>query len=233
MAGVGEVVVDAPVRRRRRQAPARRTLYLAGRNIFAERGYHGTTVDVIVESAGLAKGAFYHHWPTKDLLLREIMRNVMKIEVDLAAEAASSWEGTPTEVLTRFIEELFVVVIENRKEAKIFHAEAAMLEQRQFAEVQQMSREFHESIRLIIARGIESGEFVELESVELVSWVIAGALSYAYRWWPLEEPMSAGHVGTLIAKMLMPGLTRTPGSARDRTGTARRELRPAGTNRQR
>jgi AcrR family transcriptional regulator len=198
----------APIRRRpRRPAPARRSLYLAGRNIFAERGFHGTTVDAIVEAAGLAKGAFYHHWPSKDDLLRDIMLDIMTEQADLARQSLT-WESSATDSLTRFIEDLFGIVVTKRKEAKIFHAEVSMLSRADFAEVRSQAVEFHEAARSLIARGIESGHFRQVESVELLTWVISGALSYAYRWWPLEEPHSPQEVGRLIADLLMPGVVQ-------------------------
>ena len=199
----------APARARRtgtrRPAPARKALYLAGRNIFAERGYNGTTVDAIVDSAGLAKGAFYHHWASKDDLLREIMLDVMGVQMKLAAEAEQRDEPAAT-CLRRFIEDLFVIVVSMRKEVKIFHAEVSMLDRREFAEVKAQAEAFHRSARAIVTRGVEAGEFRNVESVELVTWVISGALSYAYRWWPLEEPQSPEEVGRMIGSLLMPGL---------------------------
>jgi AcrR family transcriptional regulator len=197
-----------PARRRvRRAAPARHAIYMAARNIFAERGFHGTTVDAIVEAAGLAKGAFYHHWSSKDALLRDIMLDIMTEQADLAREA-STWDCSATEALPRFIEGLFSIVVRKRKETKIFHAEVSMLDRPQFADVQRQAVEFHEAARRIIARGIDTGEFREVESVELVTWIIAGALSYAYRWWPLEDPHSPEEVGRLIARLFMPGLVK-------------------------
>jgi AcrR family transcriptional regulator len=195
----------APRARARRPAPARRALYISGRNIFAERGFHGTTVDAIVDAAGLAKGAFYHHWHSKEELLHEIMAGVIALQADLADEA-TRWEGSPEASLDRFIQELFKVVVENRKEAKIFHAQVGMLERDDFADVRRTAGQFHDSVRTLISRGIDSGELREVESVELVTWVISGALSYAYRWWPLDEPHSPEEVGRMIGRLMMPGL---------------------------
>lgn len=191
--------------RARRPAPARIALYNKGREIFAERGFHGTTVDNIVDSAGLAKGAFYHHWSSKELLLCEIMEHIMTVEADLAQEAVS-YKGTTLEQLERFLQELFVIVIDHRQEVKIFHGEVAMLEKPEFAEVRRKSEAFHLSLRSIIARGVANGELRDVESVELVTFIISGALSYAYRWWPLQEGLSAEDAGRMISNFLLPGL---------------------------
>lgn len=58
----------------RGQSGGREMLLQAARRIFAARGYHGTTVDAILQAAHLSKGAFYWHFPDKFSLYREIMQ---------------------------------------------------------------------------------------------------------------------------------------------------------------
>ena len=41
--------------------------------IFAEKGYEATSVDEIVEKAGIAKGTFYYYFRTKEQLFHEII----------------------------------------------------------------------------------------------------------------------------------------------------------------
>jgi len=41
--------------------------------IFAEKGYEATSVDEIVEKAGIAKGTFYYYFRTKEELFHEII----------------------------------------------------------------------------------------------------------------------------------------------------------------
>ncbi|GAA3642765.1 TetR/AcrR family transcriptional regulator [Nonomuraea antimicrobica] len=54
----------------RRPSPARdRVLETAGRLFYAE-GIHSVGVDRIIAAAGVAKATFYHHFPSKDELVR-------------------------------------------------------------------------------------------------------------------------------------------------------------------
>jgi len=41
-------------------------------DLFQQKGYHGVSVDEIVETAGTSKGGFYHNFKSKDALLYEI-----------------------------------------------------------------------------------------------------------------------------------------------------------------
>ncbi|GGJ76515.1 AcrR family transcriptional regulator [Anoxybacillus voinovskiensis] len=42
--------------------------------LFAEKGYHTTSIQDIVEAWGISKGAFYHHFSSKEELMLEIVR---------------------------------------------------------------------------------------------------------------------------------------------------------------
>lgn len=42
--------------------------------LFAEKGYKNVTVDEIIEKANSSKGAFYNHFPSKDVLIYEIIK---------------------------------------------------------------------------------------------------------------------------------------------------------------
>ncbi len=42
--------------------------------LFSERGYDRTSVDMICRTAGISKGAFYHHFPEKNALFMELLQ---------------------------------------------------------------------------------------------------------------------------------------------------------------
>lgn len=53
---------------------AREKLLDAGEAVVLERGYVAASVDAICERAGVTKGSFFHHFPTKDALGRELVQ---------------------------------------------------------------------------------------------------------------------------------------------------------------
>lgn len=52
-------------RRSNMESATRDRLVRAAMDVFAQRGYHGTTVDDIVAASDSSKGAFYHYFPSK------------------------------------------------------------------------------------------------------------------------------------------------------------------------
>lgn len=54
---------------------ARDTLLGVGTDLMRRNGYNATTVDEICMAAGVTKGAFFHHFPSKETLATECLRN--------------------------------------------------------------------------------------------------------------------------------------------------------------
>jgi TetR/AcrR family transcriptional repressor of nem operon len=69
---------EAAPARKRRDSPAREKLLDAAFSLIRRKGYAATTVDDLCREAGVTKGAFFHHFMTKD---------------DLAVAAAEHWSS--------------------------------------------------------------------------------------------------------------------------------------------
>jgi AcrR family transcriptional regulator len=54
---------------------------------FAVVGYDGASVDDICSEAGVSKGAFYHHYPTKQAIFLALMQGWLKL-IDMGMDAA-------------------------------------------------------------------------------------------------------------------------------------------------
>lgn len=59
--------------RERRTQETRRLILDAAYAVFARRGYGGAAVDEILAEAGVSKGAFYHHFPSKEAVFQALL----------------------------------------------------------------------------------------------------------------------------------------------------------------
>lgn len=64
------------MRRASRRESTRRHLFDTAVNLFRTNGYLETRVDEIIQAAGVAKGTFYVHFPTKDAILSDYAAQV-------------------------------------------------------------------------------------------------------------------------------------------------------------
>jgi AcrR family transcriptional regulator len=67
------------------------------REFFTEHGYAGTSIDDIIQRAGVARGALYHHFPGKEALFRAVYETVegevVARVMAAAASKASPWDA--------------------------------------------------------------------------------------------------------------------------------------------
>jgi AcrR family transcriptional regulator len=68
-------------RRQARADDTRLRLFSAGAELLSAQGYHATSVEQITRRAGVAKGTFFLHFPTKDAIVTEMV----KLQVRLVA----------------------------------------------------------------------------------------------------------------------------------------------------
>ena len=74
--GIDEDVPAPP--RQARSLVTRKRLLEAGRNLFAEQGYHVTSIQAITSRAGTASGAFYNYFRSKRQLLIVLMSELLE-----------------------------------------------------------------------------------------------------------------------------------------------------------
>jgi AcrR family transcriptional regulator len=73
---------------RDRQAESTRRLLVAvARGLFAEHGYAETSIEEIIQRAGVARGALYHHFSGKDALFRAVYEAV---QADMATKVVTA-----------------------------------------------------------------------------------------------------------------------------------------------
>lgn len=82
----------------------RRKLVGATRDLVLVRGFTGTGVDQICERAGVTKGAFFHHFKSKDDIGRAVLADWAAMGMGLYAAAVAEPARDPLDHLHRFID---------------------------------------------------------------------------------------------------------------------------------
>src|SRR5258706_14655428 len=63
-------------RQEERRAATRGAVMRAAQKLFESKGFSATTMDEIAAAAGVAKGAVYHHFPSKEELFEAVFEAV-------------------------------------------------------------------------------------------------------------------------------------------------------------
>ena len=138
--------------------------------LFSTRGFNAASVDDICEEAGISKGAFYHHFESKQALFLALLDGWLQV-IDNAIEASK--DKTAPETFTQMTE-AFPAIFEGAdlrlpmflefwlqasRDQKIWEASIAPY------------RRYHKYFTSLIKRGVEEGSFVEVDP-ELASRMI-------------------------------------------------------------
>ncbi|MGQ0568064.1 MAG: TetR/AcrR family transcriptional regulator [Armatimonadota bacterium] len=113
-------------RRSTLEMPTRDRLLQAAMDVFAERGYHGATVDDIVGASETSKGAFYHYFPNKQTIFVTLLDRLVEM-VEAGVEAAIEAEEGALAKVEAALRVVLEVASERRDLARILLIEAAAL----------------------------------------------------------------------------------------------------------
>ncbi len=88
--------------------------------LFANEGYHTTSISRIASMASISKGLMYNYFKSKEALLKEIMSLGLKEMVELIDP---NHDGILSEdEMVHFISEIFVMLKQNQKYWKLYYA---------------------------------------------------------------------------------------------------------------
>ena len=90
----------APQARQRRKEARPQELLDAALDLFVEKGYAATRSEEVALRAGVSKGTLYLYYPSKEELLKEVIRtNVVEPDRRRAPTSSAQFEGTTAELL--------------------------------------------------------------------------------------------------------------------------------------
>jgi AcrR family transcriptional regulator len=138
--------------------------------LFSTNGYNKASVDNICAEAGISKGAFYHHFESKQALFLALLDGWLK-NIDNAIEASK--ELTAPETFTQ-MSEAFPYIFETAGDGLPMFLEFWLQASRD-KKIWEASispyRRYHKYFTSLIKKGVDEGSFVEVDP-ELTSRMI-------------------------------------------------------------
>src|SRR3954466_7018251 len=129
----------------------------AAARMFAERGFHATSMQDLVEATGLTAGGLYHYIGSKDQLLVRICHQLMEPLLERVREIVAG--DDPADVQLREIVRAWTAHVEDyRHHMRVFQQERHVLERgRQWREVRRRRKAFEELLTEVLERGERDG----------------------------------------------------------------------------
>jgi AcrR family transcriptional regulator len=149
-----------PVRQRRKESRPQELLD-AALDLFVEKGYAATRSEEVALRAGVSKGTLYLYYPSKEELLKEVIRANVVNQIAEGSQVIRRHDGTTAELLGVFLREWWQRIGETRASGIL---KLMMSEARNFPEIaefyaSEVIRPAHALLAAVVQRGIDRGEF--------------------------------------------------------------------------
>lgn len=153
----------------------------AGR-MFAEKGYHGTSMRDLGKELGLLGSSLYSHIDSKEDLLVEVVDEGARLFLD-SAHGAMTVDGSAGERLRALIAGHVDVVLDHQDVVRTYLNEARMLDEGHRSRVVESRDAYEMMFRSVIGEGVDSGEFRADVDPKIAAIFILSILNALERWY--------------------------------------------------
>ena len=148
--------------------------------LFAEKGFHGTSMSDVAEALGVQKGSLYSLTGSKQQLLYDTMR--AGADAFHAALEAVPEDAPAAERIRLALRGHLHVVAEQLDVATVFTREWRYLEGEQREEILAERRRYEDRFRSLFREGVEAGELRADLDAAAAALLVLSAANWAYTW---------------------------------------------------
>lgn len=157
----------------------RKALFMAGINLFAEKGYASTSVREIVSLAGVTKPVLYYYFKSKEGLFRAILDWASEEQEKILREALDS-PGTAFQRILLLYRRIYEALMENVQLFKLInHLFFGPPQGAPGYDIERFHRRMKEFIKEIYQEGRRQGEVRNLDPEE-AALLVLGVTDYCF-----------------------------------------------------
>lgn len=175
--------------------------------LFAEKGFEGTSVQDVVTAAGVTKGAMYHYFGSKDDLLAEIYARVLREQLERLEQFAQS-AAPVAERVHQAAADVVVTTIHSLQSTTVFFRSLHQLSPEKQREVRAERRRYHDLFREMLVEGQSAGVFRDDVAADLLVDYYFGSVHHLPTWWRADRGPGPAEVGETFASLFLDSLTR-------------------------
>lgn len=180
-------------------------LLTVARGLFYKRGYDATAVQDIVDGAGVTKGAFYHHFASKEEVLKRIFDEHLDRQLGVLQAVLGS-DLRPLDALKAVMVGVVGGLDEQHETVSVVMREHRALSARSSRSLTRKRERWQAGLQTIIQDGVREGDIADWVDVALVTRGIIGLCFWASEWFDPSGPLSAQEVADTYARMVLDGL---------------------------
>jgi AcrR family transcriptional regulator len=172
--------------------------------IFADKGYHPTTMRDISRATGVSLAGLYHYCECKEELLFLIQDNCFGRVLERLDERLKESE-TAEEKLRVFIENHLSFFAANMAEMKVLSHEGESLAGEKYNHVSLKKREYTKRARAILAELQRSKDGKQNVDLTVATYALFGMLNWIYNWYDPKGTLKVYELGQNVTQLFLGG----------------------------
>lgn len=184
----------------------RQDVVRAAGKLFAEKGYHGTSMRDLGKELGLLGSSLYAHVESKQDLLVSVVEEGAALFEAVAASALAV-DGTAVERLRALVDGHIEVVLDNIDVSRTFLNEARVLDEEHRSRVVKARDHYEQAFREVLAQGVAEGVFRPDVDPKLDSIFILSTLNAVERWYQPRGGLDRSGLVERLTLFALAGLT--------------------------
>ncbi len=190
---------------RARYDARRRGLIDQAARVFAQKGYHATSIDDLIAATGMTRGGLYHYTESKRELLLGVLQELMEPLLRQAGEILEV--PAPAE---RQLRKLMVVwlqhVATHIDHMIVFDQERRTLQHEPDWDQLRADRDrFEQILATLLERGAEEGSFAIVDP-QIALMMVLGAVNYMPQWLRSSGRLTPAEIAERYCDLLLDGI---------------------------
>lgn len=187
--------------REKKIAKKKQEILRSAAEVFAEKGYHGTTMEEVAAKLLMTKGSMYYYYKNKDDLLYHCHQWIMEIIIKKIVETVNS-DLTPEEKLRTAIKDHISLITSEKSMFMVMDKPSQNFTDKHLTEILESRAKYAHYFDLMVTEGIEKGVFRSVD-VKMVRMIILGALNWIQEWYSPNGSKSGEEISDAFEEYLL------------------------------
>lgn len=194
-------------------SPAQVAILRSAADLYQRRGFAATTMREVADHVGLSKAGLYHHYRSKEAILRDIAALAAGLLLE-QLHAAQELDASPEARLQAFVRSRMELIAREQAVLTVVWQERPAMTEEAFAEVSAMLREYRAGATQLIRDAQDRARLRTDIDPRLIMLAIDGMTGWSYLWYRPDGGYEPNELGVLFWDLVWSGLA-SDGQASD------------------
>jgi len=176
--------------------------------LFAEKGYHGTSISDLARAMGLQKGSLYHYFNSKEELLFRLLDEYVTEALD-NIEAICALEIAPVEKLRRFMLFYSGFYAGDRDRLVLLINDIDKLGEPYKSQIIDKERRYYRALTVIFSQ-LQAAGMMKAMPQAVAAFAFFGMVHYTCKWFQKDGAITAGELSEMFLEIFTRGIFTEP-----------------------